>query len=437
MLMYYTRLAWLSIRRNWVLSSLMVTAIALGIGAAMTTITVNYLMSADPIPTKSDQLFYVQLDSWSPDNPYEEPNEPPDQLTYRDATALKKLGPARYQAAMAQSASIIQPQGLGKKPFMAHLRATHNDFFNLFDVPFLYGQAWSDEVDKNGHLSIVLSKATNQKLFDGENSVGRTLTMMDKQFLVTGVLDDWELKPRFYDVTTGAFNRMENAYVPFILKETIELPNSGNTNCWKAPESDGYQAFLQSECINNQFWVQLNSDEERQNYMTFLNSYVTEQKQLGRFPRPLNNRLSDVMQWMKNQKVVDDDAQVMMYLALMFLVVCLLNTVGLLLTKFVSKSGEIALRRAVGASRAQLYLQHAVETAVIGFVGGLGGLLLAWIGLQGIKHLYGNSLAGLAHLDFTLIGIGIVLAMVSSVLAGAYPTWRACRIPPASQLKTQ
>ncbi|MBT43660.1 MAG: ABC transporter substrate-binding protein [Idiomarina sp.] len=437
MFFYYCRLAWLSIRRNPVLSTLMMAAIALGIGAAMTTLTINYLMSANPIPGKSEQLFYVQLDSWDPNQPYAEPNEPPDQLTYRDATNLKEAGQAKLQAAMTQSAAVIEPKELGKKPFMAYLRLTHNDFFELFEPPFLYGQGWSDEADKSGRLTIVLSKKNNDELFDGANSVGETITMMDREFEVVGVLDEWQLKPRFYDVTTGAFNSMEHGYVPFKLRETLEMPNSGNTNCWKSPDGEGFQAFLQSECINYQFWVQLDDADAEQDYMSFLNAYVEQQKQLGRFPRPLNNRLSDVMEWMENQQVVDDDAQVMFYLALMFLLVCLLNTVGLLLTKFVSKSGEIALRRAVGASRADLYWQHLVESALIGVGGGAGGLILAWLGLQGIKSLYGDNLAGLAELDLTLVAIGIVLAIVSSLLAGAYPTWRACRIPPASQLKTQ
>ncbi|MFT6993195.1 MAG: putative ABC transport system permease protein, partial [Paraglaciecola sp.] len=50
---YYIKLALKSVKRNPILSLLMITAIALGIGASMTTITVNYLMSADPIPHKS------------------------------------------------------------------------------------------------------------------------------------------------------------------------------------------------------------------------------------------------------------------------------------------------------------------------------------------------------------------------------------------------
>ena len=47
---YYLKLAILSIRKNPVLSALMVAAIAIGIGACMTVITVHYVMSGNPIP---------------------------------------------------------------------------------------------------------------------------------------------------------------------------------------------------------------------------------------------------------------------------------------------------------------------------------------------------------------------------------------------------
>ena len=70
MFAYYVRLALLSIRKNLLLSVLMVCAVALGIGACMSFVSINYLMKKDPIPAKSDVLFAVRLDSWSPNNPY-------------------------------------------------------------------------------------------------------------------------------------------------------------------------------------------------------------------------------------------------------------------------------------------------------------------------------------------------------------------------------
>ena len=62
MFAYYLNLALRSFRRNKVLTALMVLAIALGIGASMTTLTVFHVLSGDPVPTRSGELFYVQLD---------------------------------------------------------------------------------------------------------------------------------------------------------------------------------------------------------------------------------------------------------------------------------------------------------------------------------------------------------------------------------------
>ncbi len=435
---YYIKLALKSIRRNPILSLLMITAIALGIGASMTTITVNYLMSADPIPHKSHQLFHIQVDSWDPNNAFSDDKDAlPNQLTWTDATNLTLAKKALRQSAMGMSGAIIEPAGDDAKPFEASIRLAYTDFFGMFDVPFIFGNPWDSSSDVNREQVVVLSKRTNESVFGGENSVGKTIVIAGRNFQVIGVIDDWQPMPKFYDVNNGAFNETEALFMPFSLKEELELPNWGNNNCWKVPDGEGYKAFLQSECINTQMWVELPNETAKAEYMDFLNNYVMEQKELGRFPRPLKNRLSNVMQWMEIRQVVEEDAKMMMWLSFMFLLVCLLNTIGLLLAKFTGKSAEIGLRLALGASKADLFKQHLVETAMIGLLGGIAGLGFAVLGLQGIKSLYGDFVDDLATLDISMILVALTVALLSSIAAGLYPTWRACNIAPASQLKSQ
>ena len=437
MFSYYLKLGWLSIRRNPLLSILMVAAIAVGIGASMTTITVNYIMSSDPIPQKSDQLFYVQLDNWDPYEEADDGFEPPDQMTYLDAMALMKAGKAYRQIASNRSFLVLEPPGEDEKPFSVDTRNTWADFFPMFDVRFIYGSGWDDAADRNLERVVVLSKEINEKVFGGEDSVGRNLRLKGMDFRVVGVLDEFLPVPKFYDVTTGAFNEPEEIFIPFNVAVEYQFGRSGNTSCWKPTGGDSFEAFLNSECIWIQFWAELRNEQEKQDYMAFLNAYVEQQKELGRFPRPLNNQLSDVMEWMENQEVVADDAQVMLGLSLLFLAVCLLNTIGLLLAKFLGKSGDIGLRRALGATRPSLFIQHMIEAGLIGLGGGIGGLGLAWLGLRGIEILFGDFAENLVGLDWVMVLTAIGLAIVSALLAGLYPTWRACRIAPASQLKAQ
>jgi putative ABC transport system permease protein len=84
MFAYYVDLALRSFRRNKALTALMVLAIALGIGASMTTLTVFYVLASDPIPSKSERLFHPQLD---PDDliGYQEGEEPAMQMSRYDA----------------------------------------------------------------------------------------------------------------------------------------------------------------------------------------------------------------------------------------------------------------------------------------------------------------------------------------------------------------
>ena len=437
MFRYYLKLGWLSIRRNPLLSTLMVAAIAVGIGASMTTITVNYTMSNNPIPQKSDQLFYVQLDSWDPNDDDDGGFEPPDQVTYTDAMALMNARKAFHQVASNRSGLVLEPENPDERPFRVDTRNTWADFFPMFEPPFLYGSGWDRSADDNVERVVVLSRAINEQVFGGENSVGRSVRLNGMDYRVVGVLDEWLPVPKFYDVTNGAFDPSEEIYIPFNVAIEYELPRNGNTNCWKPVDGEGFEAFKASECVWIQFWAELRDADEEREYLGFLNAYVEEQKELGRFPRPLNNRLDDVMEWMERQEVVEEDAQVMMGLSLLFLVVCLLNTIGLLLAKFMRKTGDISVRRALGARKSDLFAQHMIEAGMIGLAGGVLGVGLTLLGLQGIEMLFGEFVENLVGMDWVMVLTAIGLAIVSALLAGLYPTWQACRIMPASQLKTQ
>lgn len=439
MFRYYLKLGLLSIRKNPILSALMVAAIAIGIGACMTIVNIDYIMSGNPIPQRSDVLFNVQLDSWNPNESYddEDPDALPDQVTYLDGTALLQAAKARRQVLSYRAGQVLEPADRDLRPFGVIGRVTTADFFAMFDVPFQYGRGWDKSADDNREHVVVLSREINEKIFGGENSVGRSIVMSGDTYRVTGVIEDWSPLPKFYDISTGAFDEIEEVFYPFSVAIAKELGNDGNTNCWK-PFGNGWDAFLNSECIWMQFWVELHGENEVQEYMAFLDAYAESQKELGRFQRPINNRLLNVMEWMEDREVVAEDVQVLLGLAILFLIVCLLNTIGLLLAKIMRRSGDISLRRALGASRRAVFSQYIVEAGLIGLAGGIMGIGMTWLGLRGIEALYGKLefIGNLVRMDWVMILAAVALAIVSALGAALYPTWRACRIHPASQLKT-
>ena len=445
MFAYYLQLAFRNLRRNPGLTALMIGAVALGIAVCVMTLTMYRAMSGNPIWWKNDVLFAVTMDFWDPQEPAwdDKPHLPPEQLTYRDAMAVYRSDIPKHKVIMHKAVGIVSVGGQQVYPERVATRVTTKDFFAIFDVPFQYGGTWTDAADLGPEPVMVISRKLNDKLFDGANSVGRRIRWNDEEFRIIGVRDHWMPLPTFYDVNNGALEEPEDAYIPFGWTTALELDSAGNTNGWKPEDIENYQQFLNSEVVWLQMWVELPDAAASNRFQAFIDNYAQEQKQAGRYQRPLNNRLTQVDQWLKDQNVVGNDDRVLVGLAFAFLAVCLLNTVGLLLAKFLNNAPITGVRRALGASRRQVFFQHLVEVGVISSIGALLGLALGALLLLGLKALYTfdpTDAAGtqaIMHVDVGSVVTALALALFATIAAGLYPAWRIGRIPPASYLKAQ
>lgn len=453
MLLHDLRLALRSLRRNPILSALMVLTIAVGIAASMITITLYHARTGHPIPWKEGKLFAVTLDTREdqPDEFSRHPEYPPNTVTYRDAEALYRSDIPRYSVMMFRSNRLVSPANRGVKPFDAVVRVTSADFFPAFDVPFQYGAGWPRGADSAPDNVVVLSKYVNDKVFGGANSVGRELTLNGEPFRVVGVLMAWAPQPRFYDLdNAGGFDVPEDIFMPFGWARAKRLPPQ-NVNCVrKTAKVDSPDSLYTEDCVWLQYWVQLDSADAVARYQSFVDNYAREEKKAGRFPRPLNNRIVTVSTWLDMNDVIGDDNRTQVGISLAFLFVCILNIFGLMLAKFLSAAHITGLRRALGASRVDIVRQHLIEVVVVGLIGGAIGLVLSFVGLTALRavmfyaRLVDNDnparvqmVQAMSHMDFSMIIVATVLSLVTGVLAGIYPAWRIGRLTPATFLKTQ
>jgi putative ABC transport system permease protein len=440
MFSYHLRLGLKSLRRNPVLTALMIGAIGLGIAVCLTTLNVYSLVSGNPLAARNDLEYAVQVDSWDPNEGWDKdrPGLAPYEMTYRDAQAVYESEIPDRKVIMRKGAFVLASADdkSEAKPYIVLARLTTPDFFLMFMVPFKYGAGWDTEAERNSEPVIVLGEEANQKLFGGADSVGKTVKLDDKEYKVLGVLDHWSPVPKFYDLNNGSLDEPEDVFIPFSLGQLLEVVSAGNTNCWKPEPIDSFQQFLNSECAWIQSWVELRTPAKVEAFKSFLDGYVGEQKKLGRFQRPLNNHLNKVSEWLALNQVVQKDDSVLLGISFMFLAVCLLNTVGLLLAKFSGKVGVVSLHRALGASRKVIFRQHLVEVSLIGVAGGILGIGVGWLLLLALRLLY-NNYEAVTQLDWSVGLIALGIALVAGILAGLYPTWRICRVQPAPHLKTQ
>jgi putative ABC transport system permease protein len=437
---YYLGLALRSLKRNLVLTVLMIAAVGVGIGASMTTLTVFRAMDRDPIPQKSRQLFAVQIDNWGPDNRSIVPGDAEhfqEQISYTDAVGLMNAKAAHRQSAMYKTGAALTPVNADLLPFQVQIRAAYTDFFSMFQTPFLSGGPWSADDDKNHADVAVITQKLNDKVFGGGNSVGKSLNLDNHEFRIVGVLGLWEPTPQFYDLNNDAYGEGAEIYVPFTRAIDGQMPGWGNNNCSGDSGQPGWEGHLHSECVWMQFWAELPTAADAAAYRAFLNNYASEQQRSGRFHWPAHTRIRDVREWLVDRHAVRDEVRILVLVSFSFLLVCLLNAMGLMLAKIMGRAGDIGVRRALGASRRAIFGQCLIEAGVVGLAGGLLGLALTALGLMGLRSLLSEEVGRLTHFSPADITIALVLAVLATTLAGLYPTWRAAQVQPAWQLKAQ
>lgn len=444
MFSYYLSLALRSLRSNIVLTGLMITAIGIGIGASMTTLSIFRAMSGDPIPQKSMQLFAPQIDNWGPVNGAgsggaSAGDRLPDELSYADATALMRAHVAKRQAAMYELQLPLIPGDARQSGFEVPARATYADFFAMFGVPFEYGGPWRAEDDEAHALRVVITRELNDRIFGGINSVGRTVRLGRQEYVVVGVLDDWDLRPRFYDLGFNAFGDSEQVFLPFTTTIDNQLADVGprGVRCGRNAVLSGPKGLLQTECVWIQFWVELPTAAAVHRYRQFLYNYAASQRRSGRFDWPPRVALRNVRQWLTYHHVVSGEVRLLVAVSFGFLAVCLLNAAGLMLAKFLARSASIGVRRALGAARRAIFAQCLMEATIIGLAGGLLGLALTTLGLASSTALFPDTSSAVTRLNAPDVAIAVMLAIGATLLAGLYPTLRAARVQPIRVLKAQ
>lgn len=434
MFAYYLELAVRSLKRSKALTALMIAAVALGIGTSMVTLTVLHVVSGDPLPERSGSLYLPRIDPRD-DSTASASTAMPSQVTWLDGNNLLRAGRARQQALMLGGQVAIEPDAGNIEPFIATARYTSMGFFDLFDVPFLRGAGWSAADDEARARVAVISSVLEARLFHGENAIGRTVRVGGVPLRVIGVLAPWRPVPHFYDLYMGHFAGGEDVYLPLSTARSALLPRGGGIECW-GKGSTTENLMETAECTWLQFWVRLDSAADVAAYRRFLDGYVHEQFNAGRFRRNRPAELTGLMAYLDERHVVPGDLRLQVWLAFGFLLVCLANTVGLMLAKFMRRGTEIGVRRALGASRGSVFAQMLTEAGIIGLAGGLMGLVLALAGLA-LVRTRPDHYAQLARLDLSMLATTFVLSITAALLAGLFPAWRASRLQPGLQLKSQ
>ena len=409
---------------------MLILAIGLGIGVSMTMIALVHVMTRDPVPATSRNLFYPFINA-----------SPPGwqgrggmSFTWTDVSGLLDAHKADLQAAMSGGRALVSSSEGRSRPFYTSGHYVTAEFFSLVSAPFTSGSGWTFQEDNERSRVVVLNGELAKTLFGSASPIGEMIHLDDADYRVAGVLSDWHPQPLFYGGLSGeyAFGEGDQFFVPLTTALDQKMQVVGGMSCWGSAEDPRRG----DQCEWLQFWVRLDSAEHQAAYIEFLRNYWKDQQKYGRMLRLPEPRLDSLMDRLRHLELVPDDISRQLFLAQLFLVICLLNAMGLLFAKFLQIAPQICIRRALGAKRMDIFSQLMSEAIVVGVLGGVLGAVLATLGVSLIRT-QPDRYAQLAHLDVAMLALTLCLALLSSLLAALVPAWWACRIPPAQELKLQ
>ena len=109
---------------------------------------------------------------------------------------------------------------------------------------------------------------------------------------------------------------------------------------------------------------------------------------------------------------------------------------------FLERTQEIGIMRAVGASHSDVFSMFVVESGLMGFLGGVGGLLIGFIaqflfnfGLNMLARAYGSQAVDLFFTPLWFIAVIIIFSTAVGLLTGVFPGRRASKLNPLDALK--
>lgn len=418
-LFYYLKVSWFSVKRAPLPYMLTVLILSLGLGVFFSNATFYYRMNSDPLPDKSDKLFFPMMMLV----PYQCSDcKPPSVLSYSNVAKLAASDIPSAKAAMYSADGYLR-QHAAQPPTPVTVRITQRDFFSMFDVPLLHGSIWADNQARD---ELLLSKATAEKILGRTDVVGQQLLLDDRLFTIIGVLDDWQMLPKLYDAYNRQYlNPAEDVYLP--LESGYDYNYLSNTNSSTYDDAD-YRKLAtdgRTKAIHQlQYWVQLDTPAQQQAYRQFMANLVTDEKAAGRHPSPEANQLvmlRDIVRYFGGESA---DIKAFAIVTLLFLLVSVFNASHLSLNRYLSNQYEFSLRRALGANRSQLQMQLLVDMSLMSTFTLAGAAVIAYGCTKLMNSLWpANRL--FASWDVQLMLALAVLTLFCSYLVTLYPSLRA------------
>jgi putative ABC transport system permease protein len=437
MFRYYLQLALRRCRKSPTMVALVALTMAIGISACMTALTIFNALEGEPLPGISNHLYVVTMDAREvadrngDDSAYASPDS---LLKLRDAKALVDANRAGTQVALATSRpELVTPDG--KLSYVVNGLLAYGPVLRELGVSLRFGRPWTPAEQSSRAPVAVIDSELAMKLFGTANAVGRSVEVNRHVFRVIGVTAPWKPRVEFIDAARAEGpGQAVQMFLPIGTALDVGVGPEISGQCGDSAINTTFGSVDVRACRWLEVWVSLPAPADVDAYSKFLADYAGAQHEAGRFVYPPRATLYGTRAWMALNHVIPGDVSVNVILAGAFLMLCMINVAGLLTARFLRRQADVAIRRALGASWRQVFVQHLVESGLLGLIGGALALPLTLVGMW-IVRKQPVSYASAAHFSSEVFIALLVLSLAVGMIVGVLPAWRVCRLSPAIQIK--
>lgn len=380
--------------------------LAIGIGAATSVFSLVDAILLRPLPFPQPDRLVAVVSDRTDEGAIPSDSSYPDFDDYRSQAKSFDSMAAYQTTAMTLGAPGAPARRLSGL-------TVSSDFFRVLGVNPILGRSFNRSEELAGNRSILISQRLWETTYNRSRSIlGKDIRVNEQSYYVVGVIPSGHALPGDEEVDLWV--------TP---STTLEGKNpSGLQRGW-------HQIEIIARLAPQVSFATANSEIQRIQ-RTLSAQYPGEDKNTTAALAPeLTSIVGDVQRPLR----------ILFGAVCMLLLIACANVAGLLLTRSVSRRGELAIRSALGATRTQITTQLMIESLVLCLLGSIPGIGLAALALQLAPRFIPASLPRAASLtlDTRVLAFALLASLFTAVLFGMLPAWRMSRLDPADALRDQ